>query len=115
MGTLIIFFILGVFVIIALKNTIDHFMGIGGCCGDKQKINKKHLLHIVDHRQVTILGIHCQNCENRIKNVINQQPHLLCHHISHQKIAYIKSNQKINELELKKIIEAIGYQVVNIK
>ena len=115
MGTLIIFFILGVFVIIALKNTIDHFMGIGCCCGDKQKIKKKHLLHIVDHRQVTILGIHCQNCENRIKNVINQQPHLLCHHISHQKIAYIKSDQKINELELKKIIEAIGYQVENIK
>ena len=85
MGTLIIFFILGVFVIIALKNTIDHFMGIGGCCGDKQKIKKKHLLHIVDHRQVTILGIHCQNCENRIKNVIN---------IFNEKVGVFKKSQR---------------------
>ena len=72
------------------------------------------MLSVVDRRQVTISGIHCQNCEKKIKNKINQQSHLLCHRISHHKIAYIKSDQEIDDEQIKRIIENLGYQVIDI-
>lgn len=114
MGTFIVVIVLVVFIVFALKNSIGHFQGTGGCCGSYEKVEKKRMLSVVDRRQVTISGIHCQNCEKKIKNKINQQSHLLCHRISHHKIAYIKSDQENDDEQIKRIIENLGYQVIDI-
>lgn len=114
MGTFIVVAVLVIAIVFALKNSIGHFQGAGGCCGGHEKVEKKRLSSVVDQRQVTISGIHCQNCEKKIKNKINQQSHLLCHRISHHKIAYIKSDQEIDDEQIRRVIENLGYQVIDI-
>ncbi|MGN1182356.1 MAG: heavy-metal-associated domain-containing protein [Faecalibacillus sp.] len=111
MGTFIIVIILGCAVILALKSSLEHFRGESGCCKHETTVKNKQLQEVVDQRTVYISGIHCQNCENRIKEAFNQINYLSCRDIKERKIAIIESQQYINDDEIYQIIEKAGYKV----
>ena len=112
MGTVIVLLALVVIVFFALKSLRIHLKGEGDCCGgSKDTFTVKYLNQVLDERKVYIDGIHCQNCEKKIKTAINKVSYLSCNDIEEHKSAIIKGNQIIKDNEIKDIIEKTGYKV----
>lgn len=115
MGTVVILLLLMIVVIVACYHSRQHFRGMGGCCGGTEnKGPEKHLQQIVDKRKIRIGGMHCQNCEAKIKDAINRIDYLACQKITHQQVIVVASI-KINEQEINNIIEKTGYQVIKME
>lgn len=116
MGTYIILLVLVIVVFFAIKSSRTHLKGEGDCCGGSgETFTEKHLNQVLDQRKVYIGGIHCQNCEKKIKTAINKIAYLSCNDIENQKIAIIKANQMIKDDEIQEIIEKTGYKVEKIE
>lgn len=117
MGTIIVLLVLAVIVFFALKSSRKHMKGEGDCCGGSSSdtLTTKYLNQILDQRKVLIEGIHCQNCEKKIKTAINKVSYLSCNDIENQKAAIVKANQIIKDDEIKDIIEKTGYKVIKME
>lgn len=115
MGTIIVLLVLIIMVVVAIYHSRQHFHGVGGCCGNTQdKVPEKCLPEITDRRQIEIAGIHCQNCQAKIRNAINATKHLACQKITFHHLIVV-SDLKIDDEELKNIIEKTGYQVIKME
>ena len=112
MGTVIILLVLAVVVFFALKSSKKHMKGEGDCCGgSSDTLTTKYLNQILDQRKVYIEGIHCQNCEKKIRTAINKVSYLSCNEIEEQRLAVVSANQMIKDDEIIDIIEKTGYKV----
>lgn len=57
-------------------------------------------------------GMHCEGCENRIKNalsIIDNIDEVTANH--NDKTVIIKSNDEVNEEEIKEILNDLGFEV----
>ncbi|MDE7477777.1 MAG: heavy-metal-associated domain-containing protein, partial [Lachnospiraceae bacterium] len=75
MGNVIIIGILAVLVFFAVKGTIKHSKGEGGCCGGgcTTTVEYKELDGaVVKKKVINIEGMHCENCKNSIERSINK-------------------------------------------
>lgn len=116
MGTIFILSALAVIVFFAFKSSRKHLKGEGDCCGGShESFTRKELNQVLDQRKVTISGIHCENCEKKIKNALNKVSYLACNQIDNQEQAIVQANQIIKDEEIKEVIEKIGYKVVQIE
>ena len=72
MGNVIILAILLVMVVLAVNSGRKHFKGSGGCCGGGgYKVKKKHLPNVIFTRKFTVDGMHCENCKQRVEEIVN--------------------------------------------
>ena len=74
-STLIVLLIIIVIAAFALKSSIGHFKGEGGCCGGGGTIlpDEKELAGPkIGEKTVHIEGMHCENCKNRVERAINR-------------------------------------------
>lgn len=116
MSTAIILIILIGICIFAIINSKKHFKGEGGCCGGTGiEKSEKTLNYIADKKKVFISGMHCKNCANKIENAINDVSYLACEVNLKENLAIVTGNKTINEGEVKKIIEKLGYEVKKIE
>lgn len=66
--------------------------------------------------QMKIEGMHCDACKNRITNVLNRNSHVMKCDISlEDKQATLLVDEKVDLEDLKKNIEALDFQVIEIK
>ena len=73
-SSIIIAVILIVTLFFAIKNSIPHFRGEGGCCGGscKEKIIKPvKIKNVIATKVVHIEGMRCENCHRRVQNALN--------------------------------------------
>lgn len=116
MSTFIILIILIGICIFAIINSKKHFKGAGGCCGaGSVEKSQKTLNYISDKKKVFISEMHCKNCANKIENAINDVSYLACEVNLKENLAIVTGNKIINEEEVKKIIEKLGYEVNKIE
>ena len=74
-STIVIVVILAVILFFAVKNSIPHFRGEGGCCGGSGKeklIKPSKLERIIATKVIKIEGMRCENCNRRVQNALNQ-------------------------------------------
>lgn len=72
MTNFIIIAILIVILFFSLRSSIKHFRGEGGCCGGgTYKAHKKKLDTIVGQKTVSVEGMSCQHCVNRVMEAVN--------------------------------------------
>ena len=74
-STLIVLLIVIVIAAFAMRNSIGHFKGEGGCCGGGETIlpDEKELTGTkIGEKTVHIEGMHCENCKNRVERAINR-------------------------------------------
>lgn len=72
MGTAIVIGILIIIGFFALRSTVKHFRGEGGCCGSGSVPKQKKTIKNVHFRkQIQIEGMHCDNCKNSVEKAIN--------------------------------------------
>ena len=72
MENYIIIAIIAVLVLFGVRWSVKHFKGQSGCCvGGGYKAKKKHLKNIVEKKTFRIDGMKCENCKNRVEEIVN--------------------------------------------
>ena len=109
--------ILAVVLFIALRGSIKHFAGEGGCCGGgdsvKKEPDKKLSGPIIKTMVFKIDGIHCENCSNRVKRSINRLDGVSAKVNLRKKEAVVRYEQDIADDVITKEIEGLGYKVTD--
>ena len=73
MENIIVFVLLTIIVLIALRATIKRLKSKGGCCsGGDYKPKKKKLKTVIQKKTFYVSGMHCENCKNRIEESVNR-------------------------------------------
>ena len=115
----IIVVILAVIIAAAAKGTVKHMMGQGSCCGGGSSTVKepdKELSGPVIKTMVfKIDGMHCDNCVNRVKRIINSIDGVSAKVNLRKKEAVVQYEREVDDADITRAIEALDYRVVSIK
>lgn len=77
MENIIIIAVLAVAAVIGALYTVKHFRGRGGCCGGGSfRTRRKRLKNVLYQKNFPVEGMHCENCKNRVEEIINDMPDL---------------------------------------
>ena len=113
----IVIAILAVVLFIALRGSIKHLAGEGGCCGGgdsvKKEPDKKPSGPIIKTMVFKIDGMHCENCSNRVKRSINRLDGVSAKVNLRKKEAVVRYEQDIADDIITKEIEGLGYKVTD--
>lgn len=118
MGNIIIGMILAVIVCFAVRSSMRHFKGEGGCCGGGSvpKPKKKKLEGTkLAQKRIYIEGMHCENCKNRVESCLNQVEGVVAKVDLKKNIAIVSISRRIEDEELKRVVEGIDFKVTEIE
>ena len=119
MGNIIVGLILGLILFFALRGSIRHFRGEGGCCGGSvPKVKQKKLKLMgkeIARKRILIEGMHCVNCKNQIENSLNQIEGIVAEVDLKRNIAVVSMERSVEEEKLKLAVEIVGFKVVGIE
>lgn len=118
MGTVIVLAILVVAVFFGVRSSLKHMKGQGGCCGggdEMPKIKKKKLQRIVTTKVISIEGMTCKNCSQRVENALNAMDDVNAIVNLRKKQAVVKLGSNVSDEDLEKVILRAGYTVREIK
>ena len=117
LSTIVIVLILIVILFFAIKNSIPHFRGEGGCCGGngKEKLVKPAKLeNVIATKTVGIEGMRCENCHRRVQNALNSIDGVNAKVYGEKKQAVVKLGREIEDSEIEKVITGLGYTVTSV-
>lgn len=112
----IIIAILIVTLFIAVRESLKHLKGQGGCCGGGStvKARKKKLKGpILGTYVFTVEGMHCENCKNRIEGKINDIDGASCQVNLKKKTATVTFDRNITQDQIRDVIRKCGYTVTD--
>lgn len=118
MGNIIIGLMLAVIVFLAVKSSMKHFKGEGGCCGGGSvpKPKKKKLEGTrVAQKKIYIEGMHCENCKNSVESSLNQIEGAAARVDLKKNTAVVSMNRMIADEELKNAVERADFKVTRIE
>lgn len=111
-NTIILVILLAV-IVFALLRIKKHFKG-GGCCGSsstsvrsRKKLTEPKLGQFI----LTVEGMHCENCRNRVEHMVNRLDGVVCRVDLKRKTATISYSTPVSIETARKIVEDAGYSV----
>lgn len=114
-SNVIVIAILAAVVFIALRGSISHFKGEGGCCGDggsvEKEPDKKLSGPVIRTKVFKIDGMHCENCSNKVKRTINRIEGVSAKVNLRKKEAVVRYEKDVDDSLITKEIEDHGYKV----
>ncbi len=101
----------------ALRNTIAHFKGEGGCCDYGSVIVKKpkKLQHVIETKVISIEGMHCANCHAKVQNALNGLDGASAKVNGRKKQAVVKLEKHMDDTLIRNAVNSLGYHVSSIK
>lgn len=121
MANAVIIVLLVLIIIFAVKNSLKHFKGEGGCCGGggddvKEEIPDKKLEGTkLGEMKVSISGMHCEHCVLSVTKAVNRIPGASAKVNLRKKQALVSYDRNVSKEEIKRAIEAEGFQVTGIQ
>lgn len=121
MANAVIIVLLVLIIIFAVKNSLKHFKGEGGCCGGggddvKEEIPDKKLEGTkLGEMKVSISGMHCEHCVLSVTKAVNRIPGASAKVNLRKKQAVVSYDRNVSKEEIKSAIEAEGFQVTGIQ
>ena len=119
MGNVIIVAVLAVILIVAVRSSMKHLKGEGGCCGGGSSTikepDKKLSGTIINTKVFKIDGMHCESCTSRVKRAINNIDGVSAKLDLRKKQAVVKYEKEVADETLVKEIENLGYKVVAVQ
>lgn len=97
-----------------LKHTLLHLHGEGSCCGgSKEKVkSKRYPGKPIKTLKLSIDGMHCSNCKNRIVASLQKIDGVSCDVNLSKKEVNIKLYHPIDESQIHSTIAKLGYTIV---
>lgn len=117
MENTIIISILLIILVIALLRAKKHFKS-GGCCGSGStsvRSSKKLTDTKLGQFTMSIEGMHCENCQNRIEHAVNRLDGVVCKVNLKKKSAVVSYSREVSRQEVKEIVEKLGFVVTDIQ
>lgn len=116
MENIIIIGILIAAIIIGVIYTVKHFKGESSCCGggSSVKAKKKKLKNVIARKTITIEGMTCDHCKNRVERVLNQMDGVAGKVNLSKKQAIVSMEKEVDDDAIRAVIEKAGYTVVEI-
>jgi copper chaperone CopZ len=117
MGTVVIIIILLCIVLLALKNSLMHFKGQGGCCGGadtEEKVKRKKFHNVVAVRKIKIGGMTCDNCRQRVENSLNKLEHVSAKVNLGRQEAVVSLDAMVDDSLLEDAVRKAGYEVISV-
>lgn len=117
MDNIIIIVVILAVIVLALLRTKKHFKG-GGCCGSGStsvRSHKKLTEPQIGEKVLTVEGMHCENCQNRVEHALNRMDGVVCKVNLRKKTATVSYSKEVSEAVLKKAVADMGYQVTEIR
>lgn len=113
---IVIIVILAVVLFFCIRSSMKHFRGEGGCCGGgTYKARPKKLNTVVGKKTLSVEGMSCQHCVNRVMEAVNSID-------GASALVKLKKGEVIVSVEhpisneiIKNAIENAGYKVTDIK
>lgn len=117
MENFVIIGILAVIMFFGIKSALKHFKGEGGCCGggSSEPPSKKKLKHVIATKTVTVEGMTCENCKNRVERCINEIPGAAAKVNLKKKEVIVSLETEVSDEQIRGAIEKRGYEVVEIR
>lgn len=109
--------ILIILIVIGIRSSVKHFKGEGGCCGGGSavKVKRKKLKQVVKERTVIIEGMTCEHCKARAESRLNSLDGVSAKVNLKRKTAVVSMEKEVEDEEIKKAIENVGYEVIEIR
>lgn len=117
MDTTVVAIILVVLLSVGVKASVRHMRGEGGCCGGGSTIreNKKLDGEKLGEKVITVEGMHCENCQNRIERKLNKLDGVACRVHLKKKQAVVSYSREVSDEELTRILEELDFSVIKIE
>lgn len=116
MSNFIIAAILAVILCFALRSSIRHFHGEGGCCGGSTyKAHRKKLDTVIGKKTVSVKGMSCQNCVNHVMEAVNSIDGASAVVNLKKGVVTVSMAHPVSNELIKNAIERAGYEVTDIK
>lgn len=116
MSNYIIAGILVVVLFFCFRSTLKHFRGEGGCCGGgTYKARKKRLNTVTGRKTVSVEGMSCQHCVNRVMEAVNSIDGASALVKLKKGVVIVSLEHPISDEIIKNAIERAGYKVTEIK
>lgn len=117
MENIIIIGILVVLLVIGIRSTVKHFKGESSCCGGGSSVKpkKKKLKSVIATKVITVEGMTCDHCKNRVERCINDMDGAAARVNLKKKEVVVFLAKDISEEELCNAIQKAGYEVVSIR
>lgn len=115
----IIVLVIVVIAVFAVKSSIKHFHGEGGCCGgggDKVEIEKKELdAPVVEKKVIKIKGMHCENCQARVTRLLDKIDGASADVNLKKNQAVLSCSRNVPDEEIKSALAMSDYTITDIK
>ena len=116
MGNVIVIVIVVLIVFFALRSTLKHFAGKGGCCGGGSVPKQKKVIKSAKYRKVMeIEGLHCENCKNSVEKAINSLEGAAAKVNLKEQTAEVVLEKDVADEILKAAVEKAGFHVTAIR
>lgn len=116
MNNFIIVVVLAIILFFAIRSSLKHFHGEGGCCGGSTyKAREKKLDNVVEKRTFSVEGMSCQNCVNRVMEAVNSIDGLSGVVNLKKGLVTVSMDHPVDNDIIKRAIEKAGYQVIEVK
>lgn len=97
---------------IAVRSTIKHFKGQGGCCGGGDyKPRRKKLKNVLYTKTFTVAGMHCGHCKKRVEEVVNDMAGVAGKVNLKKGELVVSYAEEVDDERIKAKIEKAGYTV----
>jgi copper chaperone len=117
MNVVLIIILIAVVVLAAVSGA-KHFKGQGGCCGGGGELRperKKLDGPVTEKKIISIDGMSCENCRNRVERAINKIDGASARVNLRKKEAVVSLDREIDDETLKNAVESAGYKAVSVK
>lgn len=117
MGTAVIILILLIIAIIAVKSYAKKIAS--GCCGaggykeKKVRVNDKDMSHYPYTASITISGMTCKHCKERVENALNSEDGVWAEVDLKNNTALVYMKNKLPEMTLRNDVIKAGYSVTS--
>ena len=115
MENYIIIAVIAVAIGFGIYSAVKHFKGQGGCCGGgSYKPKKKKLKNVLYQKTFKVEGMHCDNCKNRVEEVIGDMKGLAGKVNLKKGELTVSYAEDVADEQIKARIERAGYTVTKI-
>lgn len=111
--------IIGIMIVVvffALRTSLKHFKGQGGCCGGGSVPKQKKVIKSVHYRKlIEVEGLHCENCKNSVEKAINALEGAAAKVNLKEQTAEVVLEKNVADEVLKAAVEKAGFHVLAIR
>ena len=118
MKNIIIFLVIAVILIFAIRSSIKHFKGQSSCCGGNgnSKLKKKKLKGPKTAEKIIYIeGMNCEHCKQNVEQRINEINGAVAKVNLNKNMAVVSTDRPISDEILIKAVEKANFKVRDIK